>query len=261
MAAEQDVKITMSADTAKALKAWQAMQKGPAKFGEELEKTGKKGRRASQSMGTDLTKLALKYTALTQVISLARQMIVETAQAQKQLQEEFLITNLKLDAAYTKFYIHGGLTGNLTKDVKRREEIEKAMPGIAASAAYSSSVPALAAGTALMSQGGFSDKELIEGGALQELLKSFVATNAPQEKAGELAGAIGGFIGAMGMETNRESVERLGVIISALFQKRPLEMSQLEQFGMKSGIAQVMGHQIPEQYLATLATIMPTLKQ
>tara|TARA_B100000949_G_scaffold157223_1_gene138295 strand:+ start:37 stop:1659 length:1623 start_codon:yes stop_codon:yes gene_type:complete len=259
MAAEQDVKITMSADTGKALKAWQEMQKGPAKFGQELEKTGKKGGRASQSMGTDLSKLMVKWAAFSQVINLAREAIVATAQEQKKLQQDMLQTNLDVDVAYKNLYVQAAITGPGKEQEKRRAQVERAAPAIAHRVGAGSAKPVLAAAKALISKGSFSLDEALFGGGAESVIKSMIATNAPMDKAEEIGEAIGSLIGAMGLEATTKSARRIGIAVSALFQTRPVEMSHLEGFASKGGIAEMLGDMTPEMYLSALATVMPTL--
>jgi hypothetical protein len=254
MTAPADVKVTMTAEVAAALRAWQEMQKGPAKFGEELEKTGRKGGQAARSMGTDLDQLIGKWVSFQVVINLARQAIVGTAEAQRKMQSEFLRTQVTAEQAFTDMFIQMGPSFTGPENAARRQPRLDTVKAVAEARKIPSITPVAQAATQLVSMA-IPEEEVFEKGGLNEFIKLMNATNQRPEQFGRLARATGQLIGGAKAPKTAETIREVAIALSALFRDNPIEVNQLEQFASRSGGLTTLANIPLMQQVALFATL------
>lgn len=230
--AREDVNIKVSANVAEAIRLWKAMEEGPEGMAREIDGLAATGKRGAQGMAAEFDKLVGKLTAVQLAIGAAKKVFDEFQQLRQQDLERRGRAFDSVDAEARRFYVQQGGTGDY--DAFRQKILDIAVTrSVSPQQAYASA-------TQLVSSG-FSADQVLEGGVLDQYLKTLAATNqtGQQVDAAELAKAMSLFLNATG-QMNQQGMRGAGVATQNLFQGTNLQLSDMARFAPEAGVIRQM---------------------
>lgn len=235
--AREDVNIKVSADVAEAIRMWRAMQEGPKAMADELEATGRKGKRAQDSLSSSASKVVGHWLSIGAAIASAKKTLDFYMAAEKEALERTGASTRPVDSLFRSFTVQGGLT-NKQAEVARKQILQtglqrKATPQVAFSAAEQ------------LVSSGFSADEVTSGGGLNEFLKLLSSTNAsrPDVDARGLAKNTALFLESIGKEKTAGNLRDTSLQIQGLFKGTNIQTGDLGLFAKEAG---KINQQFPE---------------
>ncbi len=244
--ARDDVNIRVSADTAEMVRLWQAAQEGPEKFGQAMQKAGTKGKAAGRDMGASVAGVIGQYASMGVMLHQTIGLINDAARAQREFEQATVDQTNRLDDLFNRFQVQSGLSSGKQADTYRTR--------ILATAAQRKIGPEVATRTAteLVSQGFSSDQ--VAGGALDEMLQLFVATNQGNvEDPESVVKAMTKWLRANQMKLTSENIRGESIKFQSLFQGTPIQLPDLERYARDAARLREFGGLSSSQSMA-LAT-------
>jgi len=228
--AREDVNIKVSADVAEAIRMWRAMEEGPKSMANELEKTGRSGKRAASGMAQEFKGLVGQWASVGAAITAARQLVLKYIESQKEALRLTSDATRPIDLLTAQFANQAGLT---------KDQADAARVKILQIASDRGSLPGTAFGAAKqLVSSGFSANEVLQGGATDEFLKLLNATNATGANVDveSLGNSLTSFLNATDQPRTAKSINKNSRQIFGLFQGTNLQTADLDRFAKDAAV-------------------------
>jgi len=260
MGVKDDVQITMSAKDAGMVAAWLEAKKGPEQMGEAMDKMGRKGKAANDSLGASMTAMVGKWTSIAGAIAIAQKALDFYMQSNQRAIQEGKLATQTIDESFRRLMVQAdlrsaGITQSQLKQSVIRSATAQAVPIPFANAAATQAISS-----------GFNAKDILQGGGLDSFLQFANATNSTDQDPAQLVKSIGLFLGSTGQDLTSANMRRTMVGVQRLFKGTNMqasalpflarEGSQITDFGGLSGddtlsIASVLLNSLGEEKAAT----------
>lgn len=252
----EDILVRMMANTQEALRQWEIMKRGPEGLGDVLERTARRGKRASFDMTRQFEQMAARWVSIGAAVSAATRGIAAFRQEQARLRTERAENTVTLNEQFVGLFQQMGLTGRGQRGA--RDQMRSQMFNLSERYGLRDTGVAIAAAKQLKSIG--FEREAIQGGGLEDFLKLIIATTATGRDVdtGQIARAMGMFIEATGQGKTRRSIRQTGVAVSSLYENTPLELKDLEALAGESGAITQLGGTSWKKQLALYAGLRET---
>src|SRR6185437_10945363 len=100
-----DVEVTLGAQDAELVRAWQRSKEGPREFAQELDRAGQKSKSVDASMASTAKNIIARYGSAAAAVALVTKELRALAAARAEVRGEEGATTEELDTAFRKFQL------------------------------------------------------------------------------------------------------------------------------------------------------------
>jgi len=253
MPVEDSVKIKMTGEDAGAIAAWKEAAKGPEKVADAMEKMGRKGKAANDSLGASLEATFAKFATGAGMIGLAQKALEFYMETNRRFVQEGKEATKTIDESFRRFQIVADLRTSGMSASTAKASISKSAIGASVPFNFASAAAGQATGS------GFGTKDVLQRGGLDSLLQFAVASGTANEDPNEQVKSIALAMNAMGVELTPENMRKVLVAVQQQSKVGNMGASSLPLLAREASQIKNFGNMKWQDSIAVMSLLQDTL--